>query len=181
MMKTVHKLFWVWEFDKEERWLNEMAAQGWVLEKIGYCTYTFVQCEPGEYMIRLELLENRPSHKSSLEYIEFLEETKAQYLGSMMRWVYFRKKTTDGEFNLFSDNQSRIQHLNRMLQLMLVLMFLEFSVGLFNIGISFSVGMGVNLVAGVLCLLLSILFAYGSWRLKQKKNRLKKEQQLYEG
>ena len=23
--KTLHKWFWVWEFEKEERWLNEMA------------------------------------------------------------------------------------------------------------------------------------------------------------
>ena len=25
--KTMHKWFWVWEFEKEERWLNEMAQE----------------------------------------------------------------------------------------------------------------------------------------------------------
>lgn len=29
--KTVFKLFFVWDFEKEERWLNEMAQEGWVL------------------------------------------------------------------------------------------------------------------------------------------------------
>ena len=28
--KTIRKWFWVWEFEKEENWLNEMAANGWV-------------------------------------------------------------------------------------------------------------------------------------------------------
>ena len=27
--KTLHRNFWVWEFEKEERWLNEMAQEGW--------------------------------------------------------------------------------------------------------------------------------------------------------
>ena len=26
--KTVWKWFWVWDFEKEERWLNEMALAG---------------------------------------------------------------------------------------------------------------------------------------------------------
>lgn len=181
MTTTVHKWFWAWQFDEEERWLNEKAAQGWVLEKVGYCTYTFGKCEPGEYTIRLELLENLPAHKSSQEYIEFLEETGARYLGNMMRWAYFKKKTEDGEFRLFSDNQSRIKHLNRMLQLMVVMMFVEFGIGLSNIWVSFGVGLSANLTMGTLCLLVGGIFAYGSWRVKQKKDRLKKEQQLYEG
>lgn len=29
--KTVFKLFFVWDFEKEERWLNEMAQEGWAL------------------------------------------------------------------------------------------------------------------------------------------------------
>ena len=32
--KTVRKWFWVWDFDKEERWLNEMAMSGWLLVQV---------------------------------------------------------------------------------------------------------------------------------------------------
>ena len=28
--KTIRKWFWVWDFEKEEDWLNEMAMNGWV-------------------------------------------------------------------------------------------------------------------------------------------------------
>lgn len=34
--KTVFKLFFVWDFEKEERWLNEMAQEGWVLDNTGF-------------------------------------------------------------------------------------------------------------------------------------------------
>ena len=52
---TIRKWFWVWDYEKEERWLNEMAMAGWVLESVGFCKFNFVKCEPGEYTVRLEM------------------------------------------------------------------------------------------------------------------------------
>ena len=106
--KTVRKWFWVWDFEKEEDWLNEMALNGWVLDDIGWCTYHFVRCEPGEYSVRLEM------HPHDEEYVGFMKETGAEYLGRMVAWIYFRKKTADGPFDLFSDIDSRISHLNKI-------------------------------------------------------------------
>ena len=31
--KTIHKVYLAWDFKKEELWLNEMAAEGWALER----------------------------------------------------------------------------------------------------------------------------------------------------
>ena len=56
--KTIHKVYLAWDFKKEELWLNEMAAEGWALEHAAFCSYTFVHCEPGEYIIRI-LCHNR--------------------------------------------------------------------------------------------------------------------------
>lgn len=56
--KTLHRNFWVWEFEKEERWLNEMAQEGWALQNAGFCTYTFEKTEPGQYIIRLAMLDS---------------------------------------------------------------------------------------------------------------------------
>ena len=114
MRKTVRKWFWVWDFDKEEQWLNEMAAQGLVLVDVGWCKYVFEDSVPGEYQVRLELLENQPSHEESQKYIRFIEDTGAEQVGAFLRWVYFRKKTADGPFDLFSDLQSRIKHIKRI-------------------------------------------------------------------
>ena len=63
--KTVYKWFWVWDFEKEERWLNEMALDGWALVGVGWCRYTFERTEPGEYTIRLEM---RAPDESYLDY-----------------------------------------------------------------------------------------------------------------
>ena len=37
--KTIRKWWWVWEVEKEEQWLNTMAAQGWVLDGAGFCNH----------------------------------------------------------------------------------------------------------------------------------------------
>ena len=89
MEKKVRRLFWAWEFDKEEKWLNEMAQEGWLLDGVGLCTYRFAACEPGEYTVRLEM------HPFDQKYIDFMKETGAQYVGRCMQWMYFRKKAAD--------------------------------------------------------------------------------------
>ena len=82
MRKTVRKWFWVWDFDKEEQWLNEMAAKGLALVGTGFCRYDFEECVPGAYQVRLELLENQLQHAESQQYIRFLEETGVEQAGN---------------------------------------------------------------------------------------------------
>ena len=80
-MKTVRKLFWAWDFDREEDWLGDMAAQGWALVSVGFCRYNFEPCRPGEYGYHLELLEDRPDSPPSQEYLNFLAETGVDCVG----------------------------------------------------------------------------------------------------
>jgi hypothetical protein len=61
------------DFEKEEMWLNEMAAKGLALVAVGFGAYTFEESLPGEIHIRLELLDNLPSHAKALNIIKFLE------------------------------------------------------------------------------------------------------------
>ena len=69
MRKTIRKWFWAWDFDKEEHWLNEMAARGLSLVSVGWCRYEFEDCVPGEYSVRLELLKEKPMHPESVKYM----------------------------------------------------------------------------------------------------------------
>lgn len=128
-MKTVRKLFWAWDFDREEDWLNDMAAQGWGLVSVGFCRYTFEPCHPGEYGYRLDLLEDRPDGPQSQEYLNFLAETGVDCVGHWFRWVYLRKRTDEGPFQLFSDTASRIRHLRRILALVLPILVLNLIAG----------------------------------------------------
>lgn len=72
MRRTISKWFWAWDFEKEKNWLNEMAAKGLVLVEIGFCQYTFEECTPGEYNVRLEFLDNVPTNAESQQYLKFI-------------------------------------------------------------------------------------------------------------
>ena len=179
MRKTIRKWFWVWDFDKEERWLNEMAAQGLVLVDVGFARYAFEECMPGEYQVRLELLENMPSHTESQQYIGFIEETGAEQVGRFLRWVYFRKKTVDGPFDLYSDLASRIKHLKRIIALILPISIANLAIGLTNVGNAAATGIWIAKV-GYLNLVIGILGCVGGWKLVKKRKRLENEAQIFE-
>ena len=164
--KTVRKWFWVWEFEKEERWLNEMALSGWALTGVGFCSYTFEKCEPGEYTIRLEM------HPSDPGYISFMEETGAVYLGRMVAWIYFRRRTEDGPFDIFSDIDSRIEHLRRIERVLKIIGLANLLIGSLNI-INYS-------RMGVINLLCATLLMYGLGRIQGKKEALENDRLLRE-
>ena len=164
--RTIRKWFWVWEFEKEENWLNEMAMNGWVLESVGFCTYHFIRCQPEEYTVRLEM---RPYDES---YAQFMEETGAEFVGRMMMWIYFRRKTADGPFDLFSDIDSRISHLDKIGKMLMLLGAMNLVVGLAN---TFSAAR-----MGWINLLCATLLMYCLGRIHGKKEALEKERQLHE-
>ncbi len=164
--KTITKVFLVWDFEKEEDWLNEMAMNGWVLDSVGLCTYHFVRCEPGEYSVRLEM------HPDDAAYLSFMEETGAEYVGRMMAWIYFRKKTAAGPFDLFSDIDSRIAHLNRICLLLAVVCGANLLIGVVNSFHPVSFGW-VNLLA-------ASLLTYALGRIHGKKEALERERMLHE-
>jgi len=165
--KTIRKWFWVWEFDKEEQWLNTMAQSGWVLDSVGFCKYNFVKCEPGEYTVRLEM------HDPDDEYIAFMEETGAEYIGRMVKWIFFRKKALDGPFEIFSDIDSRISQLDKISKLTAALGFANLAIGLAN---SFNPVTNVGWVNLIVCAVLM----YGLGRIHSKKEVLEKERMVRE-
>ena len=164
--RTIYKWFWVWSFEKEEEWLNEMAMNGWVLESVGWCSYHFVRCEPGKYSVRLEM------HPYDESYVSFMEETGAEFVGRMMMWIYFRKKSVDGPFDLFSDIDSRISHLDKIGKMLSVLGGINLAIGLLNVFSPSRLGW-INLLCATL-----LMYALG--RIHGKKEALEKERLLHE-
>lgn len=169
--RTIRKWFWVWEFDEEEKWLNDMAGRGWVLETVGFAKYTFIQSEPGEYTVRLEMPEHMPASAECQDYIDFIEETGAEYLGNVMKWIYFRKRTADGGFDLFSDIDSRIRHMERINKPLGIIALCNLLIGVGNMQFG-----GVGLI-NIAC---AGLLGYACMKLNQKKKMLQKERSLHE-
>ena len=161
--KTLYKWFFVWDFDKEEAWLNEMALNGWVLVDVGFCRYTFERCEPGEYIIRLEM------HGSDPDYVSFMEETGANYIGRCVQWLYFSRRSEYGEFNIFSDIDSKIGHLQGIARMLMIIGAMNLIIGMVNVN-EFS---RINLLCATLLM-------YGLGRIHGKIEYLENERRLHE-
>lgn len=180
MRTTIHKLFWAWEYDKEEKWLEDMAAQGKALVSARYLTYEFEDCAPGEYIVRLEMLANMPNTEESKAYISFVEETGAEYLGHVMKWVYFRKKAADGPFELYSDNATRLKHLKGIIALLRPLAVVNVGIAGYNLCVGVGLVSPVNVGCSLLSTLVAVLLGVGMVKLNDKKLQLEKDRQLFE-
>lgn len=104
MEKTVRKTFFAWQYEKEEKWLNQMSSEGWQLEHAALLKYHFKKSEPGEYEYKLELLDKDTKSKESRAYMDFLKQTEAEIVGEVSTWIYLRKKKSAGGF----DGESRM-------------------------------------------------------------------------
>lgn len=166
MKHIIWKAFW--DYEKEEKWLNEMAAKGMTLYNYSACRYVFEETSSNQYIYRIELLNNMPTHPESIAYLRFLEENGVECVASHMRWVYLRKNASEGSFDIYTDIDSKIIHYKRIYTLWNTLMFVVFIsailnllIGIINLNIGevlgdFSYG---NIVIG-LCLLPICLLAF---------------------
>jgi len=180
MLHTVRKLYFVWDFEKQVEWLNEMAKKGLCLKSVGFGRFDFEEGTPGEYSYRMEWLAQRPGRGESVAYIRFLEEAGVEYVASFKHWVYFRKKASDGAFDLFSDLDSRLSHLKRLMTLMLCLIPLLLPAIALNVWIWIRLWETPNaIMAGVLVIFLCFLAA-GLYKIVKKYRLLKNERIIRE-
>ncbi|HBN84013.1 MAG TPA: hypothetical protein DDZ89_09235 [Clostridiales bacterium] len=112
MKYIVRKAFY--NFEKEEKYLNDMSAKGLAFTDYSWCRYVFEDAPAGKYIYRLELLENPVTHPESMNYIKFMEESGVEVVSYYMRWVYFRKLAADGPFDIYTDLDSKIVHYTRI-------------------------------------------------------------------
>ncbi len=111
MRKRVIRHFFSF-FETQEEWLNNMAAQGWRLVKVGRFDYEFQSCQPNQYVYGVEFVGDK-SYREAKEYRAFLEELGYQtftknlninYSLGKLRWRPYAKKagqiaTNPGSFN----------------------------------------------------------------------------------
>lgn len=176
MRTTEKKLFFVNQHEQEEEWLNYMSSKGKAMLCYKFpCFYEFEECEPGEYIYRIEMLENWPSSTESRQYIEFLEDMGIEMTGFYMRWVYFRKKAKDGPFDLFSDLESKIKHYKRIFWFIFPVFILEIIIAATNLISGLASGYSYPWSTTFLLVFLALVLGYFELSLLQKISTLKKE------
>lgn len=175
-----YRWFWAWNYDKEEKWLNEMSEKGLQLTEVKMIRYKFEEGKVNEYTYRIEMLDEVPNSEKSRDYIRFLEETGVEMIGKYIRWVYLRKKKSEGDFDLFSDLDSRISHLTRILYFLAVLIPIELFATI-DLWWSFTADVEVySLVFAILSTIVEVLLITGVIKIYNQRKRMKEERCLHE-
>ena len=189
MRKVEHKIFWIWELDKELLWINNMADHGYALAKAGRITFEFDEDEPGKYIFKSLFLKGSSYNPENIKFFRFLEEMgitqlcSINYPGTCVVYIRALKEDYPNGIDIYSDIDSRINYER-------VLMWYMFGVGfliLFASVLNLSAGFGlrsyvswVNLVEGFFLLVLYIFMVVNFIKKAVLIGRLKRERAIHE-
>lgn len=109
--------------DKETAWLNEMAAQGYAMTGYFSCFYRFEECEPGKYTYQIDFGDKMFSVDDN--YREFMNENNVEIVCLWGYWIILRKLASDGDFELYTDADSSIEHYTKILKMFKFVTILE--------------------------------------------------------
>lgn len=115
--------------------------------------------------------------------MQFMEETGAERVPSgtptkanrafmNQRWVFFRRKASEGPFQIYTDADSKIKHYQRIYKVYLSLAFMELIIGSLNLMLimlnTSSNIYKINLVVGVSVIILGLFFIWLSLPIRRK-------------
>lgn len=109
--------------EKEVKWLNEMCEEGWKLTNFYAGVYTFEECEKGKYLYQEDTTETL--FKVTDEYREFMNDAGIEIVQVWGPWVILCCEKSKGEFELFTDYESKITNQKKILKIFKAVTILE--------------------------------------------------------
>ena len=192
MRRVIHKLFWIWDLEKEQAWVNEMASHGYSLEHAGRFTFEFDETEPDKYIYKEVFLKGWGESAENVKYFKFLEEMGIKvvcyvnYPGTC--WVYLRalKEEYPDGIELYSDIDSKINYQKIIAGYMIFVIAVTLFAGLLNLHIVlyswiyYNRIMPVNIFGSVFSLSLCTACIIATVKAFIKIGNLKKERKIHE-
>lgn len=120
--RTLLRWFWAWEDDKEERFLEDMARQGWHLVR-GGILFQFERGEPREMRYRLDY--RRGTQGQLRDYFALCSDAGWEYVYNFGGWRYFRSPAARQAPEIYTDAASRVGKYRRVLIVVTVLLVVE--------------------------------------------------------
>ncbi|KNZ40325.1 DUF2812 domain-containing protein [Acetobacterium bakii] len=117
--KTSFKTYAAWDYDQEEKDLDQLSKAGWQLVKGGCLHSTYKKDEAAAYRNRIDynpsVLSNDEEKK---RYLKFFEEQGWEFVNATFNgWCYFRKPirvgTLESDYAIYTDSQSFDEMLKR--------------------------------------------------------------------
>jgi hypothetical protein len=107
-----YKVHFVWQDDKEEDWLRDMARQGLHLVKANpFCRYVFRRGAPADVAYRLDYGQRA---RRDPGYYQLFQDAGWEHVLSCMGWEYWRKAVDVTEPQIFTDAASKAARLRRI-------------------------------------------------------------------
>lgn len=94
--------------EKETIWLNEMASQGYAMTGFFSGFYTFEKSEPGKYVYQIDFGDKL--FAVSEDYRDFMKNAGVEIVQTWGYWIILRKRASEGEFQLYTDVDTTIEH-----------------------------------------------------------------------
>lgn len=127
-IKIKPTLFLVYDYDKEEDYMNSMSQNGWQLKKGGMFHHTYEQ-DNQLYRYRLDFNNKvRINPDDYSRYITLFRDQGWQHINTTFNgWHYFRKKfdptLPEEEYDIYTDDTSLREMLNKWTRIARVLQF----------------------------------------------------------
>jgi len=132
-------------FQKEEKWLEQMALQGWLLKKQNII-YTFTPAPPQQANIKIDY-RIFTKNQDFIDYITLFEDSGWKHIsGTKMSGNQYFIQLNDNNEDIFSDSMSRAGRYKRAANMMLfgAILFLPLIIVAIQQGTFFRLDMFVN-------------------------------------
>ncbi|QHT58832.1 DUF2812 domain-containing protein [Paenibacillus lycopersici] len=122
-----YRIWFSWQHEKEEQWINDLSRQGLQLKKAGLIHGMFERDETVRYTYRLDYQPGLGKGEKRDDYMALYRDAGWEYAGNCgAMWFYFRKPwAPDEEQLLYSDRDSLVDYYNRIRRLMVVMLFVN--------------------------------------------------------
>lgn len=176
--KTIFKAIFAWEDEKEEKWLEQMAADGWRLISVAPYVYKFQRSEPERVIFRLDY--KMTTDKDYQEYLMLFKDAGWEMFATFSNWHYFKIKPENTEVpEIF--NSGRVKALKYRRLLMGLVPLLPIFIVLLNPAFRYAAHVDDGFINGVLTAikilmtLVLLLLGYSILRILAKIKKLESE------
>ena len=109
------KFKYFFDFEKEEKWLMDMASQGHCLKKAGRFYYTFEPAQSEDATIRVDY-RYFTWDDDYMAYLTMFEDNGWKHIAGKKRsgFQYFKRNPDCEDEHIYSDPQSRAERYSRM-------------------------------------------------------------------
>ncbi|HEO8421796.1 TPA: DUF2812 domain-containing protein [Yersinia enterocolitica] len=156
-----------------------MCKKGYALQEISDGYYVFEASTPSRYIYRIEFLKQEVFQKEKDEYVALMQELKVEQVASNKRWHYFRRDASLGEFEIYSDIDSQIEHYQRINFIWYILAFIFIYSGISQVFLFRDIHT-FEMILNTVFVIIGIFFLILGFPLTKKIHTLKKRKNLFQ-